>query len=202
MLLFIWGSNMIRELVLEEKDLKCFKRIIRKNKKNNDLRILFKYNDKLYDKPDRKLEEYNKYLEVIEVFNIKNRRERISYIYDYLCNYFDEDMRKNNYCEFENGTCIANRLGYSVHDKNGCCYIIKKGLCKYLTDKGCSNPNPSCKIYMCAYLNNVKKVPNYDTKKIFLTSCLFSYREHEFFKRHYFITKREYIDKYLEKIKV
>ena len=134
--------------------------------------------------------------------NIKDRKERVSYIYDYLCKYFDEDMKKNNYCEFENGTCIANRLGYSSHEKDGCCYIIKKGLCKYLTDKGCTNPNPSCKIYMCAYLNKVKKVPNYDTKKIFLTNCLFNYKEHEFFKRHYFITKEEYIDKYLQKIKV
>ena len=81
-------------------------------------------------------------------------------------------------------------------------YIRKQGLCKYLTEKGCTNPNPSCKIYMCAYLNNVKKVPNYDTRKIFLTDCLFNYKEHEFFKRHYFITKEEYLTKYLEKIKV
>lgn len=192
----------MKEIIIEEKDLKNFKKIIKRNKKNNDTKILFKHNDELYDKPTKKLEKYNNYLEVIMLCNLKDRRERVSYIYDYLCKYFDEDMKKNNYCEFENGTCIANRLGYSVHEKDGCCYIIKKGLCKYLTDKGCTNPNPSCKIYMCAYLNKVKKVPNYDTKKIFLTNCLFNHKEHEFFKRHYFITKEEYINKYLEKIKV
>lgn len=192
----------MKEIIIEEKDLKNFKKIIKRNKKNNDTKILFKHNDELYDKPTKKLEKYNNYLEVIMLCNLKDRRERVSYIYDYLCKYFDEDMKKNNYCEFENGTCIANRLGYSVHEKDGCCYIIKKGLCKYLTDKGCTNPNPSCKIYMCAYLNKVKKVPNYDTKKIFLTNYLFNHKEHEFFKRHYFITKEEYINKYLEKIKV
>lgn len=192
----------MKEVIIEEKDLKKFKRIIQKNKNNPDTKLLFKYNNELYDKPTKKLEKYKDYLEVIMLCNMKDRKERVSYIYDYLCKYFDEDMKKNNYCEFENGTCIANRLGYSVHEKDGCCYIIKKGLCKYLTDKGCTNPNPSCKIYMCAYLNNVKKVPNYDTKKIFLTNCLFSNKEHEFFKRHYFITKEEYIDKYLDKIKV
>lgn len=192
----------MKEIVIEEKDLKNFKRIIKKYRNNNEIKLLLKYENKLYDKPNKKLEKYNDYLEVIMLVNIKDRKERVSYIYDYLCKYFDEDMKKNNYCEFENGTCIANRLGYSSHEKDGCCYIIKKGLCKYLTDKGCTNPNPSCKIYMCAYLNKVKKVPNYDTKKIFLTNCLFNYKEHEFFKRHYFITKEEYIDKYLQKIKV
>lgn len=192
----------MKELIIEENDLKKFKRIIKRNRKNNNLKILFKYNNKLYDKPNSRLKDFNKYLEVIMVFNIKDRKERISYIYDYLCNYFDKDMKEHNYCEFENGTCIANRLGYSVHKKDGCCYIRKQGLCKYLTEKGCTNPNPSCKIYMCAYLNKIKKVPNYDTRKIFLTACLFNYKEHEFFKRHYFITKEEYLTKYLEKIKV
>lgn len=192
----------MKKVIIEETDLKNFKRIIKRNMNHNDTRVLFKYNNKLYEKPEKQLEKYNDYLEVIMLCNMKDRRKRVSYIYDYLCKYFDEDMKKNNYCEFENGTCIANRLGYSVHEKDGCCYIIKKGLCQYLTKNGCINPNPSCKIYMCSYLNKVKKVPNYDTKKIFLTNCLFNYKEHEFFKRHYFITKEEYIEKYLEKIKV
>lgn len=192
----------MKELIIEEKNLKKLKRLVKKNKTNNELKLLFKYDNKLYSHPTKELEQYNEYLSTIEAFNIKNRKERISYIYDYLCNYFDKDMQEHNYCKFENGTCIANRLGYSIHEKDGCCYIRKKGLCQYLTDKGCINPNPSCKIYMCSYLNNVKKIPNYDTKKIFLTSCFFSYKEHTFFKRHYFITKEEYINKYLEKIKV
>lgn len=190
------------ELILEEKDLKKIKRLVRKHKNDNDVFIKFKYNNKLYSKPTKKIEKYKKYLEVIEVFNIKDKKERISQIYDYLCNYFDEDMRKNNYCEFENGTCIANRLGYSVHRDNGCCYQYKKGLCKHLTKNGCSSPNPSCKIFMCEYLNKVKKVSNYDTRKVYLTKCLFSFKEHAFFRRQYFITKKEYLDKYFKKFKV
>lgn len=194
----------MEEVILEEKNLKKLKKFIKKNKYNNNIILSFKYNNKLYNKPTKKLEKYQDYLEVIKTFNIKNREKRISYIYDYLCNYFDEDMKKNNYCEFKDGTCIANRLGCSIHEKDGCCYIRKKeykGLCKYLTDKGCSNPNPSCKIYMCEYLNKVKKVPNYDTHKIYLTNCFFNYKEHAFFRRHYFITKEEYLKEYFQKIK-
>ena len=108
-------------------------------------------------------------------------------------------MRENNYCEFENGTCIANRLGYSVHNDNGCCYRRRK-LCEHLTSKGCTNPNPTCKIFMCSYLNEIKKVPNYNTKKILITSCLLSARGHYFFKRNYFITKKEFIEKYMKRI--
>ncbi len=192
----------MKDIILEENNLNKLKKLVRKYKYNSDIYIKFKYNNKLYSKPSKKLDKYKNYLEVIETFNIKDRRKRISHIYDYLCNYFDEDMRKNNYCEFENGTCIANRLGYSVHDNNGCCYQYKKGLCKYLTKNGCSNPNPSCKIFMCEYLNKVKKVPNYSTRKVYLTNCFFSFREHLVFRRNYFITKKEFLDKYFKKIKM
>ena len=192
----------MKEIILNEKELKKLKKLVRKYKYNNDVYIKLAYQGKYYTKATKKTEKYKEYLDVIEAFNIKDRRKRISYIYDYLCNYFDEDMKKNNYCEFKNGTCIANRLGYSVHKDNGCCYQYKKGLCKHLTDKGCSSPNPSCKIFMCEYLNKEKKVPNYDTRKVFLTKCLFSFKEHAFFRRQYFITKKEYLDKYFKKVKV
>lgn len=190
----------MQELIIEEKDFKQIPRIIRKNQK--DMIIKFQYHNQLYTKPCKELEEYQEYLELIECFNIKDRKQRMEYIYDYLCNYFDKDMREHNYCEFhEDGTCIANRLGYSIHEKDGCCYHQKKGLCGYLTKTGCSNPNPSCKIYMCRYLNEKKKVPNYNTKKILLTKCFFRQKDHEYFKRHYFITKEEFISNYLEKVK-
>ena len=63
------------ELVLEEKNIKTLKRIVKKNKHNNNIFIKFKYNNKLYSKPSKKIEKYNKYLEVIETFNIKDRKK-------------------------------------------------------------------------------------------------------------------------------
>lgn len=189
----------MNEIIIELDNLKDLKKIIRKNRANNNIKILFKYNDKLYEKKDESIKEYDKYLEVIETFNIKDKRKRLSYIYDNLCTYFDNDMKKNNYCEFCDGTCIANRLKKSVHKDNGCCY--KRGkLCEYLTDKGCTNPNPTCKIFMCSYLNKVKKVPNYDTRKILITSCFLNLKGHNFFKTNYFITKSEFIEKYINKV--
>lgn len=192
----------MQEVIIEEKELKQLPRMIRRNQNQNNMIIKFQYHNQFYTKPCKELEAYQEYLELIECFNIKDRRQRMEYIYDYLCNYFDKDMREHNYCEFhEDGSCIANRLGYSVHEKDGCCYHQKKGLCGYLTKTGCSNPNPSCKIYMCRYLNEKKKVPNYNTKKILLTKCFFRQRDYEYFKRHYFITKEEFISNYLEKVK-
>ncbi|MEE3343073.1 MAG: hypothetical protein VZS44_03180 [Bacilli bacterium] len=192
----------MKEIILKEKELRKLKRLVRKYKYDDNTYIKFQYNNKLYNKPSKEVDKYKKYLEVIEAFNIKDRRKRISYIYDYLCNYFDEDMKKHNYCEFKDGTCIANRLGYSVHEDNGCCYQFRKGLCKHLTPNGCSSPNPSCKIFMCEYLAKYKKVSNYDTRKVYLTKCLFSFNEHAFFRRQYFITKKEYLDKYFKIVKV
>lgn len=190
----------MKEIIIGIDDLNNFVKVIRKYKNNDNIKLLFKYENKLYEKPDDNLDRYNRYLEVIEVFNIKDKRKRLSYIYDNVCAYFDRDMREKNYCEFENGTCIANRLGKSVHSDNGCCYR-KRQLCKFLTNEGCINPNPTCKIFMCSYLNKVKKVPNYSTKKLLITSCLLNSKGHDFFKRNYFITKDEFIDKFMSKIK-
>ena len=187
----------IKTIIIEEKTIKKLKRIIKTHKNKTNIKIELLHNNKLYNKPNIKLKKYKHYLSTIEAFNIKDKYRRIEYIYEYLLDYIDNDMKKNNYCKFIGNQCIANRKGYSTHNCNGCCYILKQGLCKYLTEKGCQNPNISCKLYMCKYLEKNKRRKNYDTKKIYLTSCFFSNKEHNFFKRQFFLPKEEILKKYL-----
>lgn|SRR5574344_1389862 len=184
------------EQVITESELKVLKKIIHKNKENDELTLAFEYQGKKYRKPCDELKQYEEYLSAIEAFNIKDYTKRMSYIYDYLCRYMDEDMTSHGYCEFEGDTCIANRLGESVHDTFGCCYHHTKGLCPYLVNRTCTNPNPSCKVFMCTYLNHVKKVPNYDIHKIYVAGCFINKKEYTILFHSYFFTK----DKIMEKL--
>lgn len=124
----------------------------------------------------------------------KTQKERLENIYYYVCDYLDCYYSSNDLCEFVDGKCIANRLGLSVHEKDGCCYKRKEGLCKYLHDDKCNNRNPSCKFFFCSYIEKKHKVK---IKVPYLNKIL-NRKQQEVIKRSYFHTK-DYI---LGKLKI
>ena len=179
----------MKTIIIDENNLSNIKNIIKKYKNNNNIKMVLN------------CDTNDEYKSIVYCFNIKDKRKRMSYIYDYLCDYIDNDMKEKNYCDFVDGKCIANRLGYSLYKDNGCCYSRGK-LCTKLVNGCCTNKNPSCKIFMCYYLNHVVKVKNYNTRKILLTSIFFNNYDHIFFKMHYFISKEEFLNKYFNSILV
>ena len=80
---------------------------------------------------------------ICTALNIKNKKKRIEYVYDYCINRVDEFYREKNYCNFENGQCKCQREENS-NRKNGCCLI-----CVYQTENGCPTQNLSCKLFYC-----------------------------------------------------
>ena len=87
---------------------------------------------------------------IVNALNIKDREQRIEYIYDegikYINKYYSDDL-----CQFENDQCIAQRKSGSK-EINGCC---RK--CPLVTDKGCPSSNLVCKLIYCkTALGNVK----------------------------------------------
>lgn len=121
-----------------------------------------------------------KYNDIVKVLNIKNRRDRIEYIYDeavkYINKYYSDDL-----CQFKNGQCIAQRQN-GGKDVNGCC---KK--CHLVTDNGCPSCNLACKLIYCkTALGNVKLLKLKDipiirclslTQRMILRSSFFNTRE-------------------------
>ncbi len=79
---------------------------------------------------------------IINALNIKNRRKRISFIYDSACNIIDNHTKNKNICGFKNNRCLAQRY-------NGCCCR-----CIYQSNKGCKTKNLTCKLFNC---NEIKK---------------------------------------------
>lgn len=143
-------------------------------------RLLFLYRSFLF----RGVEFYskNKKLKtVVNALNIKNRKERIEYIYDegvnYINKYYSDDL-----CQFKDGQCIAQRKDGSGH-KNGCCRY-----CRIVTENGCPSSNLSCKLIYCkTALGNIKLLRLRD---IPILKCL-SITQRMILKASFYYTREE-----------
>lgn len=117
--------------------------------------LVIKYHTKISKDKKKEFEE------IIHAFNIKDKNERLEYVYFTMVDNVNADLQKNNYCEFdENETCIFNR---AKHTKwKSCC---RK--CPYLGEHGCTENNFACKYFFCYYIRTHKKIPNYSRIRLF-----------------------------------
>ena len=150
---------------------------------------------KLKDKEYIIKKEINSELEeaFINAFNEKDLEKRYSYIYDYMCNYLDKNVC--NLCDFKDNKCVANRMKKSVHDINGCCYFRNEGFCKLFKDKKCTNPNISCKLFMCSLVE--KKIGFESLPKNYLLLDYFFNRKQKYILQRSYRKKKEYTIKLL-----
>lgn len=147
-------------------------------------------------------------IDAIKCINISDIKEKYEYIYDTVCNFLDAQFIKNNFCDFKNDQCIANRLGQTSHSSMGCCYSFKYAsffdfrlikdikLCSYINCKSCSTKCITCKLYTCKYLQ--KQNIKFDTHKILLLECFFNKKQHLILSSNFFTSKEEILYKLLE----
>ena len=169
-------------MVIEEKD--------RKNKYKKFKKYIDNKEAIIETNPINELEEA-----FIKAFNEKDIKKRYELIYDYMCKYLDNNVCV--LCDFKNDKCIANRLGKSVHKENGCCYFRNEGFCQLFKDKRCTNPNISCKLFMCKYVEkNIMKKKSLP-KNYLLLDFFFNKKQKEILQRSYRKKKEETISKLL-----
>lgn len=125
-------------------------------------RLLFLYRSILFRKVKFKTDN-NELRNIVNALNIKNKKNRIMYVYDeaikYINNYYKDDL-----CKFIDGKCIAQRLSNSNHI-DGCCYR-----CPIVTDKGCPSSNFACKLIYCkTAIVNMKRL---NFNKVKILKCL------------------------------
>ncbi len=109
--------------------------------KVNGTKLLFLYSTFLFKKVNftcSKKELNN----IVDALNIKNKRNRIKFIYDEAVKYINKYYSKN-LCKFIEGKCIVQRMMGSSNI-NGCCMR-----CPLVTDKGCPSSNLMCKLVYC-----------------------------------------------------
>ena len=133
-----------------------------------------------------KLNKDNKELnEIITALKIKKRKNRITYIYQTLCQKLDNYYQNKNMCEFIDGKCLAQRLSKS--DKiNGCCRISK-----YQTNGLCPTKNLACKLFYCDAVYKKHKVITY--KDLDLFKC-FSPLQRFMVKSDFFTSEKDVIN--------
>lgn len=127
--------------------------------KNNNLIFLYRtflFKNKTFETKSNDL------LPIVNALNIKNKKERISYIYDetvkYLSDYYNKDL-----CQFKNNQCIAQRLN-KVKDINGCCRH-----CLLVGANGCTTCNIGCKLIYCK--TSIKNYKLLKLKEIPIQAC-------------------------------
>ena len=149
------------------------------------------------------------FINTLYALSIKDQKSKYEFIYDITCKYLDDQFIQNNYCDFKNNQCFANRNNSTAHCDMGCCYsfeyasffeptfIKNTHLCKYLKNKTCSTYCIACKLFTCKALR--KKNIHFEINKYLLLNCFFDSKQHLILKHNFFKTKEEILVKLLEK---
>lgn len=151
--------------------------------KINNLKFLFLYRSFLFNKV-RFITDKDEYKNIVFALNIKNKKERLNYIYDEAVNtinkYYYMDL-----CKFENDRCIAQRNDDNNSHINGCCIN-----CRHLGEHGCVSSNIQCKLLFCkTALGNMKLLKMSD---ISILKCVSVFKR-LIIKMDCFCTKEEVI---------
>ncbi len=151
--------------------------------KLKNTKLLFLYRSILF-KNVKFYTDNNKLRNIVNALNIKNKKNRIMYVYDEaikeINNYYREDL-----CKFIDGKCIVQRLNNSNH-VDGCCYK-----CPIVTDKGCPSSNFACKLIYCkTAIGNMKRL---NFNKVYILKCL-SISQRLVILTDFFSTREEIIE--------
>ena len=131
---------------------------------------------------------------------ISSKEKRYSKLYDYVYDYLKQDFIGNNYCDFIDNKCIAQRhiRMYPWHFKNGCCYR-EFSKCKHFNKEFCAANCMACRLFSCPYLSKMN-VTYYGREfllfEVFLNKYQIKHMVYDFYK-----TKNEVIKAILKEEK-
>lgn len=120
---------------------------------------------------------------IVHALNIKNGKQRVTYLYDTLCMLVDKFYQDKNYCQFCHNQCFIQQK--IERFENGCCRR-----CIHLIDHRCSTQNLTCKIFQCQSIKDRYPVVSWNDFSLF--AC-FSLRQKIILKAEYFATREEVI---------
>ena len=139
-----------------------------------------------------------------------NLYNKYTYIYDVVCDKLDQNFIINNFCDFKDNKCIANRDSDNIERDNGCCHSFIRNkniphsktteeltLCKHLNeDKHCNIKSISCKFFVCQYLKN--RGIYFDILDNFLLRSIFNRKQLDVIHINFFKSEEEIIKKLIK----
>lgn len=91
----------------------------------------------------------------IGIININSKEKQYEKIYEEVYSYLKNNFVANNYCDFQNNKCIAQRhfTLYPINRKNGCCFTRVR-TCPHLQQGGsCDVECMACRLFSCPFLS-------------------------------------------------
>ncbi len=138
-------------------------------------------------------------LNVITILNAKSRREKYSLLYDYACDYLDNEFMEKRLCDFKDDMCIRNRCRTRGVKVSSCCERTKTGvICENFdnVNKCCKIKSIGCKLFCCYFLR--KKGIRYRINSIPYLKYFLSIRQKLICKTSIFVDKEIIIDKFMK----
>lgn len=171
-----------------EIDIVDFIKILNNKKiENPDYSTNFVYIAKTIDEEAIfKVEQLQK---AIEIININDKKKQYEKIYDEVYSYLKKDFVANNYCDFQNDKCVAQRhFGfYPINRKNGCCFTRIR-TCPHLQKGGtCNVECMACRLFSCPFLS--KMGITYYANEFVLLKAFFSKKQRKHFVFDFYKTK-------------
>lgn len=161
--IYLLKNNSQKELEIKDNNIEAvYKKLYRYRHKKN---ITFKIENDNYSLTP-----------IINALNIKNKKDRLAYVYDTACKEIDNRYKGINICGFKNKKCFVQ----IKKPECGCYGCCRK--CKYVTNTGCSTMNLACKLFFCSEVKDRYDIINYDDIKILKMLT----------KRQQFIVKSDY----------
>ena len=175
-------------------DIVDFIKILNKKRsenKNNDSKFIF-----IAKKIDEDaLFKQEQLLNAIDIMNMSSTQKQYEKIYDEVYDYLKNDFIANNYCDFQNNKCIAQRhfTFYPINRKNGCCFTRIK-TCPHLQEGGsCGVECIACRLFSCPYLS--KKGITYYANEFVLLKAFLNKKQRKHFVFDFYKTKPEVLNK-------
>lgn len=172
---------------------------ILKLKRKFGYRFKIKYDKKIY--PDNKdiPPELEEIINIINILNATTKKEKYSLIYDYACDYLDNEFRGKNLCGFKDDMCICNRNKPKEKQVGSCCVkTTTKEVCKHFdnVNKCCKIKCIGCKLYVCIPLHkaNIK----FPVRKIPYLKYFLSFRGKCIVKSNVFVDKDYVVNKLMK----
>lgn len=117
---------------------------------------------------------------IVKGLNIKNRKQRIAFIYDESCKLIDKNTKGKNICGFKNCKCYSQKNNNYTY---GCCRM-----CRYKTNRGCPTKNLACKLFYCSEVKKYHNVIEYKDLKMLK---LLNIRQRFLVKSDYFTLRED-----------
>lgn len=158
------------------------------------------YNNKKYHGLDNKHpKEIDEILKIIDILNTHKRKEKYNLIYNYACEYLDNEFINNNWCDFKKNMCISNRNKSKEYQVGSCCThnTHNKETCPYFDNniKRCSIRCLSCKLFVCPYLS--RKGVKYRINEVPYLKYFLSFRQKIIAKISFFKPQEVIVYKWL-----